>query len=80
MLRGPHPLSAGERELIATFVSARNECRYCQSIHGAMAAHHLGGDDELVDAVRSGALPPALSRKMTALLAIAGKTADGGDR
>jgi AhpD family alkylhydroperoxidase len=35
LLRGPHTLSRGERELIATFVSSQNECRYCQTIHGA---------------------------------------------
>ena len=45
LLRGPHTLTPGERELIATYVSARNDCRYCQTIHGAVAAHHLGGDE-----------------------------------
>ena len=48
LLRGPHTLTPGERELIATYVSARNDCRYCQTIHGAVAAHHLGGDEALV--------------------------------
>src|SRR5271156_4443388 len=48
LLRGPNTLSPGERELIATYVSAENDCRYCQTIHGAIAAHHLGGDEELV--------------------------------
>ena len=46
LLRGPHTLTQGERELIATFVSARNDCRYCQTIHGAIAAHHLQGDED----------------------------------
>ena len=41
LLRGPHTLTPGERELIATYVSAENDCRYCQTIHGAIAAHHL---------------------------------------
>ena len=43
-------LSLGERELVATYVSARNDCVYCLTIHGAIAAHHLGGDEELVQA------------------------------
>jgi AhpD family alkylhydroperoxidase len=43
LLRGPHPLSPGERELIASYVSCLNDCQYCQTIHGAIAAHHLGG-------------------------------------
>jgi len=52
LLRGPSTLSQGERELIATLVSARNDCHYCHSIHGAIAAHHLGGDEALVESVR----------------------------
>lgn len=35
LLRGPHPLSPGERELIAAYVSSLNDCRYCHTIHGA---------------------------------------------
>ena len=31
LLHGPHSLTPGERELIATFVSAENECRFCQT-------------------------------------------------
>ena len=41
LLRGPNSLSPGERELIATYVSSQNDCRYCQTIHGAVAAHHM---------------------------------------
>jgi len=33
VLSGPSPLSAGERELIATFVSALNGCEYCVASH-----------------------------------------------
>ena len=77
---GPHTLSPGERELIATFVSARNDCRYCQTIHGAIAAHHLGGDEQLVVNVKSDAQHAAVSDKLKALLAIAGKVAEGGKR
>ena len=79
LLRGAHTLSPGERELIATYVSAQNDCRYCQTIHGAIAAHHLSGDEALVlareDATRS---RPPISDKLKALLVIAGKTARGG--
>jgi AhpD family alkylhydroperoxidase len=42
LLRGPHTLSPCERELIGAYVSARNDCVYCHTIHGAVAAHHLG--------------------------------------
>jgi AhpD family alkylhydroperoxidase len=37
LLLGPSTLSPGERELIATYVSARNGCAYCHGIHGAIA-------------------------------------------
>jgi uncharacterized peroxidase-related enzyme len=78
LLRGPHSLSAGERELIATFVSARNDCRYCQTIHGAIAAHQLDGNEALVVDVKRDPEHAAISGKLKALLVIAGKTADGG--
>jgi AhpD family alkylhydroperoxidase len=42
LLRGPNTLSPGERELIATFVSSRNDCFFCQNVHGAVAAHQSG--------------------------------------
>ena len=78
LLRGPHTLTPGERELIATYVSARNDCRYCQTIHGAVAAHHLGGDEALVADVKRDPHAAAISEKLKALLVIAGKTAESG--
>lgn len=78
LLRGPHPLSPGERELIATYVSSENDCRYCQTIHGAIAAHHLGGDEGTVRGVKLDPETSAVSPKMKALLAIAGKVQRGG--
>ena len=78
LLRGPGTLTPGERELIATFVSARNDCRYCQTIHGAIAAHHLGGAEDLVAAVKTEPERAAISEKLKALLVIAGKTAESG--
>ena len=78
LLRGPHSLTPGERELIATFVSARNECRYCQTIHGAIAAHHLGGNEDLVRHVKADPEHAAISEKLKSLLVIAGKTAESG--
>ena len=77
LLRGPHPLSPGERELIATFTSAQNECRYCQTIHGAVAAHHLQ-DEEVVERVKGDFEHAGVSDKLKALLVIAAKTARGG--
>jgi uncharacterized peroxidase-related enzyme len=78
LLRGPHTLTAGERELIATYVSARNECTYCQSIHGAVAARQLGDAEDLVEQVTRDVERAPISEKLKALLQIAGKTAESG--
>ncbi len=71
-------LSAGERELIATYVSAQNDCYYCQTIHGAIAAAHLDGDEALVKRVKTDFLRADISPKLKALLTIAGQVQKGG--
>jgi uncharacterized peroxidase-related enzyme len=48
LLRGPSPLTEGERELIAAYVSSLNRCRYCHGVHSA-TAELLGIRPELVD-------------------------------
>ena len=78
LLRGPSTLSPGERELIATYVSSRNDCFFCQSIHGAVAAYHLGGNDQLVLEVKQSAGQAPVSDKLKALLVIAGAVQLGG--
>ncbi len=78
LLCGPSSLTGGERELIAAYVSVRNECQYCQTIHGAIAAEHLGGDEDLVCAVKVDFENASISRKLKALLAIAGKVQVSG--
>jgi uncharacterized peroxidase-related enzyme len=78
LLRGPSTLSQGERELIATCVSARNDCTYCQTIHGAIAAHHLNGDEKLVECVKLDFEHAEITEKLKALLAIAAKVQLGG--
>ena len=78
LLHEPHSLSPGERELIATYVSSQNDCYFCQTIHGAIAAQHLGGDEELVRNVKRDFAQAVISDKLKALLAIAGKVQQGG--
>ena len=77
-LRGPNTLSQGERELIATYVSYLNECYYCQTIHGAIAAASLDDDEELVARVKADFQHASISEKLKALLVIAGKVQKGG--
>jgi len=79
MLHNPHPtLSAGERELIATYVSRLNTCKYCCNIHGAIAQHHLGNNAEIVQQVLADPETAPISDKMKALLKIAAKVQSGG--
>lgn len=42
LLRGPNTLTEAEREMIATVVSSRNECRFCTAAHAAVANVLLG--------------------------------------
>jgi uncharacterized peroxidase-related enzyme len=80
LLRHDNSLTPGERELIATYVSSQNNCHYCQSIHGAIAAAHLDGDEELVQGVKQDFDSAAVSPKMKALLNIAGKVQQDGKK
>jgi uncharacterized peroxidase-related enzyme len=68
-------LTRADRELLATAVSAANDCFYCMDSHGAFAGELLRranaeGVDALVDGVKSGE-SGGVSAKMAALLDIA---------
>ena len=78
LLHAPNSLTPGERELIATYVSSLNDCYFCQTVHGAIAAAHFDGDEELVRGVKVDFGQTDISEKLKALLAIAGKVQKGG--
>jgi uncharacterized peroxidase-related enzyme len=78
LLRDPSPLSAAERELIATHVSARNNCMFCMSSHAAAARELFADKREVVDCVIHSQPTSQLSEKMKALLNIAGKVQESG--
>ncbi len=78
LMCGPHTLTPAERELIATYVSSLNDCHYCQSSHGAIAAAHLGGDEDLVKRVKADFQHADISAKLKSLLVIAAKVQRGG--
>jgi uncharacterized peroxidase-related enzyme len=78
LLRGPNSLTTAEREMIAAFVSTRNDCYFCQTSHAAAAAELLNGDYELVDSVRFNYQNAGVSPKLQSLLAIAGKVQESG--
>ncbi|WP_328993316.1 peroxidase-related enzyme [Kribbella sp. NBC_01245] len=78
LLRGPSPLSPGERELIAAFVSSRNECYFCAHLHTGVAAYLLDSDRDAVCTVIADVDTAPVSDKLRALLTIAAKVANSG--
>lgn len=78
LLRGPSPLERGERELIASYVSELNGCRFCASSHGACAAAQLSGGATLVEQVHADPAAAPVPDKLRALLAIAAAVQRGG--
>jgi uncharacterized peroxidase-related enzyme len=78
LLRGSSPLSSAERELIAAYVSHRNECMFCRNSHAAAARCLFGDNNNLVDELLHNQSDLKLSEKMKALLKLAGKVQQGG--
>ncbi len=77
LLRGPSTLTEGERELIATGVSSRNQCGFCTAAHTA-AANVLLDETETSEAVKLDIGTAPVSDKMKALLEIAALVQTGG--
>lgn len=78
LLHQSNSLSRAERELIATYVSSLNDCRYCQTAHGAIAAYQLNGNEGIVAQVKRDYTAAPISDKLKSLLVIAGKVQSGG--
>ena len=73
LLRGESTLSEAERELIAAWVSKRNETMFCMMSHAAASRALYGDDKTIVDDVLKDIQHANISNKMKALLNIAGK-------
>jgi uncharacterized peroxidase-related enzyme len=73
LLRGDSPLTEAERELIAAYVSSRNQCGFCMNSHAAAARCLYGEDSGIVDEVLAYVKKAPVTDKMKALLNIAGK-------
>ncbi len=78
LLRGPSTLTAGEREMIAAYVSSENNCFFCTNSHSAAARHLLGEQSESVEQVKLGVDNAEVTPKLKALLRIAKKVQVGG--
>jgi uncharacterized peroxidase-related enzyme len=79
LLRGPSSLSEGERELIATIVSYRNECTFCTAAHTSVADLLLGEENTSAEIKKDISTAP-VSGKMKALLTIASQVQRSGKR
>jgi uncharacterized peroxidase-related enzyme len=78
LLRGDSTLSRGERELIATYVSHLNQCRYCARSHGACAAAQLPGGSGQVQATLDDPEEAPVPSKLRALLGVAARVQESG--
>ncbi|MFC5053535.1 carboxymuconolactone decarboxylase family protein [Saccharothrix xinjiangensis] len=78
LLRAPHSLPPGERELIAAYVSGLNECDFCCNSHSAFAAAQLDEGLSLVQRVRADLDAAPIPEKLKALLRIAGAVQRSG--
>ena len=72
LMLGGSGLSALEREMIATAVSAQNRCFYCITVHGA-SVRNLSGDPILGEQIAMNYRAAALSRRQRAMLDFAVK-------
>lgn len=75
ILRGESPLPEADRELIAAFVSRKNQCVFCCESHAAAARYLYKTEGRLVDVVLDDYLTAPISPKLKALLVIAEKVA-----
>ncbi|MFN8222224.1 MAG: peroxidase-related enzyme [Gaiellales bacterium] len=78
LLRADNTLGRGERELIASYVSHLNRCRFCHASHRAFAGAQLEEGATLVDQVAADLETAPVSEKLRSLLRIAAKVAEGG--
>lgn len=78
LLRAPHSLSSGEREMIAAYVSLKNDCNFCHQTHAASATAHLNDEYKVLDAVFTDVSSAPVPEKMKSLLHIAGKVKESG--
>ncbi len=78
LLREDSPLTPADRELIAAYVSHRNNCMFCRNSHAAAARCLYEERAAVVDAVFLDMQDAPVSEKLKALLTIAGKVQISG--
>ncbi len=73
LLRHPSTLSEADRELIAAYVSSKNECMFCMSSHAAAARYLYQDEKGIVDSVLDDYMNAPISDKLESLLNIAAR-------
>lgn len=72
IMRGPSPLTPGQRELIAAYVSGINKCQYCHGVH-AETAKAFGVPAAAVDKMFDGLDAAGLDDRIKPILRLARK-------
>lgn len=78
LLLGPSPLSSGDRELIAAYVSHLNKCEFCCKSHSAAASEHFQDGGISISCALHDPNLTAISPKMKSLLSLAAKVQKSG--
>src|SRR5450432_3933330 len=68
LLRGESPLTEAERELIAAYVSNRNDTKFCMMSHAAASRLLYGDEKNIVDDVLKDVQHSQVNDKLKALL------------
>jgi uncharacterized peroxidase-related enzyme len=72
VMRGPSPLSPGERELIAAYTSGLNACAFCAGAHRSAAAA-FGVDDALFEQLMTDVDGAPVDERLKPVLKYVGK-------
>ncbi len=72
LMRAPSAFSAGERELIAAYVSGVNDCQYCHGVH-TVTAEAFGVPEGLLSAALVDLDSSAIDDRLKPVLAYVGK-------
>lgn len=78
LLLGKSPLSPGEREIIAAYVSYLNECEFCHLSHAAAAQEHNNEAEKMINALKENHDTSLISSKLKSLLHLASLVQKGG--
>ena len=79
IMRGPSPLSPGQRELIGTFVSRLNSCPYCHDVHNE-AVKAYGMNEALTQQLMDDPDSAEIDADFKVLLTLVRKVTEGAYR